>query len=279
MRKFVLLPIIIAFLAGLAAVSSAVAAKNTDERKQTMTGKTEIDSMIILYDNNPYQENLQTAWGFSCLIRGLDKTILFDTGGDGDILLKNMERLNVDPRDIDVIFLSHEHGDHTGGLRRILDANSNVTVFMLRSFPAELKNIVAGSGARLVEIGEPQQIIPDVYSSGDMGSRIHEQGLFIKSSQGIIIITGCAHPGITRIVEKAKGLLKDEIRLVLGGFHLGAKNRQDISGIVCDFRILGVEHVGPTHCSGDDARNEFEKEYGISYIRCGVGRVIRNADF
>ncbi len=49
-------------------------------------------TITVIYDNNPYEKRLETAWGFSCLITGVEKTILFDIGGDGSLLLDNMTK-------------------------------------------------------------------------------------------------------------------------------------------------------------------------------------------
>jgi 7,8-dihydropterin-6-yl-methyl-4-(beta-D-ribofuranosyl)aminobenzene 5'-phosphate synthase len=77
-------------------------------------------SITVTYDNNLYTEGLITAWGFSCFIRGAEKTILFDTGGNGSILLANMKELDINPQEIDVAVISHIHGDHAGGIERFL---------------------------------------------------------------------------------------------------------------------------------------------------------------
>jgi 7,8-dihydropterin-6-yl-methyl-4-(beta-D-ribofuranosyl)aminobenzene 5'-phosphate synthase len=77
-------------------------------------------SITIVYDNNPYKKGLETAWGFSCIVRGTEKTILFDTGGDGSLLIRNMKALGIDPKEIDLIFLSHIHRDHVGGLWNVI---------------------------------------------------------------------------------------------------------------------------------------------------------------
>lgn len=86
-------------------------------------------TLTIVYDNNAYDPRLRTAWGFACLVEAGDATVLFDTGGDGATLLGNMDALELDPRDIDAIVLSHIHGDHTGGLLALLNRGITPTVF------------------------------------------------------------------------------------------------------------------------------------------------------
>jgi len=76
--------------------------------------------IIILYDNNVFQRGLKSDWGFSCLVETHDRRILFDTGSNGSILLKNMEKLDIDPLSIDEVFISHPHFDHVGGLSAFL---------------------------------------------------------------------------------------------------------------------------------------------------------------
>ena len=96
-------------------------------------------TVTVVYDNNPYKEGLETAWGFSCLITGSEKTILFDTGGDGSSLLGNMEKLAIEPDSIDTVVLSHIHGDHTGGLHSFLEKNHEITVYLPKSFPKRFR--------------------------------------------------------------------------------------------------------------------------------------------
>jgi len=73
--------------------------------------------ITIVYDNNHYDDRLETRWGFSCYIKGAEKTILFDVGGEGQVLLSNMEKLNIDPKEVNLIFLSHVHYDHNSNYR------------------------------------------------------------------------------------------------------------------------------------------------------------------
>ena len=234
--------------------------------------------ITVVYDNYLYKERLKTGWGFSCVIEGAEKTILFDTGGDAPTLLYNMEKLGIHPENIDTIVLSHIHGDHVGGLFGFLRENSNVTVHLLKSFDKRFKEDVRSLGAKVVEIHEPAEICKGIYTIGEMGFWIKEQSLIVNTDKGLIVITGCAHPGIVNIVAKAKELLDKNVLLVMGGFHLMGKSRNEIGKIINDFRKLGVRYVGASHCSGDTARKMFEDEYKEYFINVGAGRVIKGDD-
>jgi 7,8-dihydropterin-6-yl-methyl-4-(beta-D-ribofuranosyl)aminobenzene 5'-phosphate synthase len=234
-------------------------------------------SITILYDNNEYDERLETAWGFSCLVEGadkrhpLEKTILFDTGGDSAMLLRNMRTLGITPQDVDVVVISHVHGDHVGGLSGFLKENHDVTVYLPQSLPQSFKDVTRDAGAELVEVHGPLEICEHVRSTGELGDGIKEQSLLIETARGLVVITGCAHPGVVNIVRRAKELTGGEVYLVLGGFHLGGTSEAKIAAIVEDFRQLGVQKAAPCHCSGDVARRLFGEVYGEDFIPAGVG--------
>ncbi len=235
-------------------------------------------TITVVYDNNACKEGLETGWGFSVVISGCEKTILFDTGGDGAILLGNMGKLGIDVNGIDLVVLSHIHGDHTGGLDGFLGKNSKVSVYLPESFAKKFKDGVAKYGVEVVEVKEPVEICKDVHSVGQLGTLIKEQSLVIRTDKGLVVITGCAHPGIVKIVKAAKELLEEEVFLVMGGFHLEWSTRGKIKRIISAFKDLGVSYVGPCHCSGDKARGMFEKHFGENYIGVGAGRAIASTD-
>ena len=263
---------------GLMIAVSSISGMKIHERKQIMgdTSKVAVKDLTItvVYDNYPYREGLRTSWGFACVVRGTEKTILFDTGGDASILLSNMEKLGIEPKDIDVIVLSHIHGDHVGGLHGFLESNPHVTVYLPKSFTKSFKDGVKAYGAEVVEVHEPTRICTAVYSTGELGTWIKEQSLVIRTDKGLVVITGCAHPGIVNIVTKARELLDDNILLVMGGFHLLDKSRAEIEKIINSFKQLGVQYVGACHCSGDTARRMFASEYKERSINIGVGKAI-----
>jgi len=232
----------------------------------------------VVFDNNPYMEGLGTAWGFSALITGTEKTILFDTGGNGSLLLSNMNKLAIEPNGIDVVVLSHIHGDHTGGLNSFLEKNPSVSVYLPESFPKKFKENVKKYGAQVVDVNQPLDICENVYSTGQLGMLIKEQSLIIRTKAGLILITGCAHPGIVKILTAAKDLMKDDVLLVMGGFHLEWATRGKIEKIISAFKQHGVRYVGPCHCTGEKARSLFEKHFGKNYINIGVGKTITLTD-
>ena len=234
--------------------------------------------ITLVYDNNPHGTRLQTAWGFACVVQLQDTTILFDTGGDGSILLSNMQQLGIEPRQIDMVVLSHIHTDHVGGLPAFLAQNHGVIAVVPASFPRGFKEEVRSAGAQVKEISRPEQLTDHVWTTGELGGAIKEQSLVVDTQAGLVIITGCAHPGITHIVEEVKRTLDGEVALALGGFHLGGKSERELAEIVKQFRGLGVSHVAPCHCSGEAARAAFKQAYGERYVAAGVGYVFRLRD-
>jgi len=235
---------------------------------ENKTKKPEI-KLISVYDNYQVDRKLKTAWGFAAIVETPKDLILFDTGGDSRILLFNMEKLGINPTSIKKVVISHIHGDHVGGLEGFLEKNSNVRIFIPSSFPESIKDMITEKGAKFVEISAPRKISDFVYTTGELYGPPKEQSLIIDSIKGLVIITGCAHPGIVNIVRKAKELLKkDKVFLVLGGFH-----HPPISCIK-EFKELRVEKVAPSHCSGDLVRETFKKEYKEDFIEYGVGKII-----
>jgi 7,8-dihydropterin-6-yl-methyl-4-(beta-D-ribofuranosyl)aminobenzene 5'-phosphate synthase len=228
----------------------------------------------VLYDNYLYQEGTKPDWGFSCLIEGTEKTILFDTGTQPQILMHNAGVLSVDLKKINQIVISHIHGDHTGGLSAVLEQNPNVTVFFPVSFPPEFGRRVEILKARVQAVDKLIQICPKVFLTGEMGDEIKEQSLIVDTARGLIIVTGCSHQGIVNILRRAREILDKPIYLVFGGFHLMQKSNAQIEEIIAAFKELKVEKCGATHCTGDNAIAMFKKAFSENYVPMGTGKVI-----
>jgi len=249
-----------------AAIAEDTALAKVDERQGPVR-------ITIVYDNNPYDPRLKTKWGFACLVQTGETTLLFDTGGDGATLLNNMATLGIEPESIEAIVLSHFHGDHTGGVNSLLASGVRPMVYVPRSFPASFKSQVQAI-TDLTGIEQGMQIADGVYTTGEMGSGIIEQALVVNTSKGLVVVTGCAHPGVAEMVCKAKEIGGDEVYLVLGGFHLGGASEERIKAIIRDFQQTGVQKVAPCHCTGDKAISLFREAYGEDFIQNGVGQVM-----
>jgi 7,8-dihydropterin-6-yl-methyl-4-(beta-D-ribofuranosyl)aminobenzene 5'-phosphate synthase len=236
------------------------------------TPETHPVTMTILYDNYVSVKGTRSDWGFSCLIKGTEKTILFDTGGKEEVLLHNINTLEVDLDHLDMIVLSHNHWDHTGGLWAILERHPGLPVYVPYSFPYEFIRRVEIQKSPVIPVNKPIQICRNVYLTGEMGTQIKEMSLVCNSLQGLVLVTGCSHPGIVDIVKRATNILGKKPYFVFGGFHLGGKSEEELNTIIESFKRLGVEKCGATHCTGDKAINMFKKAYGKKYLPIGTGK-------
>lgn len=102
--------------------------------------------------------------------------------------------------------------------------------------------------------------------------------ILFDTDGGLIVICGCAHPGIVEMVSRAKSVSAKEILLVMGGFHLQDYTPPAIQKIIAAFKTLGVGFVAPSHCTGIPARRLFQEQYGANFIESGVGKVIWGKD-
>lgn len=234
--------------------------------------------VTVIYDNVEPEEGFDAEWGFSCVVEGCGETILFDTGGDGDVFMRNLSAAGFSPGDIDLVVISHEHWDHFGGLDEFLAKNGEVEVYLPRSFSKEFKDGVAGSCSGIVEVDDPVEIVPGVFSTGDIDGPVREQSLAVVTSGGTVVITGCAHPGVDRIVSRASEVTGRRILMVMGGFHLRGASRDRLAAIASVFDENGVRYCAASHCTGDESIEYFSGLYGERFIGLGAGTVVRGRE-
>jgi len=226
--------------------------------------------LTILYDNYICKKGTEADWGFACLIEGPEKTVLFDTGTRPDLLKRNCDKLNVDLNDVDIIVLSHEHGDHTGGLDAILEMNPDVTLY----FPVSFSDNFGEAAKKAVRVKKPVKLPDNILLTGEMGTSIREQSLILETAEGVIVVTGCSHQGVVSIVERAMKLTEKPVEMIFGGFHLMQHSESAVDAIIKSFQKLGVNRVGATHCTGDRQIDQFRKAFDKAYVGMGVGKVL-----
>ncbi|MEA3490266.1 MAG: MBL fold metallo-hydrolase [Candidatus Omnitrophota bacterium] len=207
--------------------------------------------ITILYDNDVWEEGLQADYGFSCLVEAYGNKILFDAGTNGSVLVDNMEKLNISPGEIQEIFISHGHWDHTGGLSEILALNP-VKIYIPPSFrqPQGAKEVV--------KVGKSLKIHENIFSTGELEGI--EQSLVVKTGNGIVVIVGCSHPGVKNILDSASQFGKP--LALIGGLH--GFREFDV--------IKDLELVCPTHCT--QYGSEIKSLYPGKYIKGGAGKII-----
>jgi 7,8-dihydropterin-6-yl-methyl-4-(beta-D-ribofuranosyl)aminobenzene 5'-phosphate synthase len=210
--------------------------------------------VTIVYDNEVMKKELGAGWGFSALIED-EKTspILFDTGADSSTLLHNMKELDIDPKNIRIIVISHAHGDHTGGLSEILKVNEIAELYI----PSSFRRVFPGRKVTIVG-KDSIQICQDVFSTGELKGI--EQSLAIKTNKGILVVVGCSHPGVGEIIDAASRFGK--VYGIVGGFH----------GFH-DFKAFeNLSLIYPCHCTS--YKREILDSFRGKALRCGAGLVI-----
>jgi len=236
------------------------------------------NNMIIrmIYNNTGESGDLKNAWGLSVWIEDQTGATLFDTGGKSSFLTKNMQSLALDPKNLQRIIISHDHWDHTGGLESVINqsdrrADLYVVQEIRESYAAKF------TGVNVVGVSNPQRIEENIWSTGSLKAThrsgdIYEQSLLLTKSESMVLITGCSHPGIVKIVKRAQNMHPGKkLVFVAGGFHLMREAEESVQKISQDLLDLGVEKIAPSHCTGDRSIEIFKETWGDRFVSFDLG--------
>lgn len=266
-----------------------------------------IITKIVILNNDESKPPFLNEHGFSALIEKVGYFLLFDTG-NSDIFIKNIELLNINPKDIKDIVISHGHYDHSGGLRFLLKKEDKYNVYLRKEifknkfrsdkfigiewekleeiFDFKLiedikykifNSIYAYGPAPLVnEYEEPDKEFQLIDNNGKRRDYFEEElNLIIDDEDGLILITGCAHRGIANIVKGVLDNFNKKIKVLLGGFHLYNSPIKKIEKIVNFFNEVQIEKVIPCHCTGDKAISVFKDKFKGEIINCCAGDIFK----
>jgi 7,8-dihydropterin-6-yl-methyl-4-(beta-D-ribofuranosyl)aminobenzene 5'-phosphate synthase len=230
--------------------------------------------VTTLIDNDVWKSGLASTWGLSLYVE-MDmeqgrRVILMDTSGSFETLSKNTSKLGVDLSDIESIFISHWHGDHCGCLSQVLPMlRQAIPVYVPSESPSGIRDIKQSGGTPRI-CSEPVEFMDGAMSTGDLGG---EHSLFMNvREKGLVVLTGCSHPGIINIVKRARRVSGvSRVCAVIGGFHISGVYEGKRVGEFMD--EIGVELVSPCHCTGADSRSAIADIMGVRYVRNGSGRV------
>ena len=285
---------VVAAIALVAPASSVPAASLPAER------------ITILYDAFGKRTGLRRDWGFAALIEYRGRRILFDTGNNAEVFEHNIRALDVDLRRLDFVVVSHRHGDHTSGLGYVLRVNPTVRIYAPRegfgvfgnatpygflrpdsTLPAEERyfngrlppTLVSGSpwpGANFILIDSTTRIAPGISVISTVSDRpgtleLRELSLVLETPAGTVVLVGCSHPGIERIMEAASAVAPHP-HLLVGGLHLVATSDPEIDRIAATLQDrFGLDGIAPGHCTAEPGFSAFRRRFGTAYRYAGLG--------
>jgi 7,8-dihydropterin-6-yl-methyl-4-(beta-D-ribofuranosyl)aminobenzene 5'-phosphate synthase len=265
--------------------------------------------LTVLYDALGKASDMQKDWGYSALVEAGGKRILFDTGNDPVIFANNVKAIGVDLATIDFVVMSHRHSDHMGGLAHVLAVNPKVKIYAPKesfgifgsslpssfyrkaeALPAEMRYFdgtppevmkfgTAWPGANFELIDKTTEVAPGIHLIALISDKpgtleLKELSLAIDTPDGVVLVVGCSHPGIDKIVAAAAAI-NTRIHLIAGGLHLVVAQDADIAKIVTVLHdTYRVAWVAPGHCTGEPAFAALQHAFGEHYLYAGLGAVI-----
>ncbi|MHB1050370.1 MAG: T9SS type A sorting domain-containing protein [Bacteroidota bacterium] len=231
-------------------------------------------TLTVLYDNYPCHPQAITHWGFSCLVNGLGKSLLFDTGASNEYLASNAGALGVDLNEVDIAIISHDHSDHIGGIATAYMAGSKITVYIGSRFSTTTEQKIISTGAQCVRTSSSVDLTPNAFTTGEVSGSPYETGLVISTDSGLVVILGCSHPGVIEMLTRVQQLSTRNIYMVLGGFHWLNYSSTQVGALIQSMKDLGVKKCGATHCTGVAAIDQIRQAFGNDFVEMGVGRNI-----
>mgnify|MGYP000061170944 CR=1 FL=1 len=208
--------------------------------------------ITILYDNTAFKNDLTPDWGFSALVEAHGRTLLFDTGAEGSVLLGNMQKLGVQPESIEEVFISHNHFDHLGGLSEFLSKNRKVDIYV----PPTVRGI--HNAHKITRLEKPTRLHDHFFSTGELDHI--EQSLAVETDKGLVLVVGCSHPPMDQILSAASRF--GTLYGIVGGLH-GFR----------EFELFeNLQLICPTHCT--QHIGEIKSRYPDHYLEGGAGKVI-----
>jgi 7,8-dihydropterin-6-yl-methyl-4-(beta-D-ribofuranosyl)aminobenzene 5'-phosphate synthase len=263
--------------------------------------------VTILYDAFGKPSAMMQDWGYSALVEHRGKRILFDIGNNPTIFAGNVKTAGVDLKKLDFVVLSHRHLDHTASLSHLLDLNPDVKIYVPRdgvfggslpgkfyrrhdSLPDEMRYFagkpsepltsgVPWLNGKFVMVDSTLEVMPGVHLisliSESAGTKeLPELSMALETARGLVVVAGCSHPGIERIVAAA-ARIHPRVHSVFGGLHLPSAPDPEIARIAAALHdTYKVERIAPGHCTGEPAFYHFKKTWKDRYTYAGVGSVI-----
>ena len=252
-------------------------------------------------------------WGFSAMIEVDGERILFDAGSRENTVVQNAKELSINLDNIDNIFLSHNHKDHTGGLitlkkeypNSFKKAHVGEGIFYSRpnaegddNYILSNKNTLENLGIKFISHKNPTELIPGLWTTGQVPRKYDEknwsgvskmidskgnivediipedQSLFFDTENGIVLISGCGHAGLANTLDYVQKIIPGRpIYKIIGGFHLLKLNNDKLEWTAKKMREAGVNYFVGAHCTGLNSTYSIRNFLGLTSESALVGSV------
>lgn len=245
----------------------------------------------LLVENTARGAGILGEHGLCWCLQSEGNQVLMDLG-QGQVLERNASRMSVDLTATDAVVFSHGHYDHVGGWQVAASALAQAKVFlhpdalqakfqkradgrMVRAGITSFAAAVQNEAVKLVRSTEPCEVAPGIWMTGevprsntveDTGGDFYcgpqaeqvdqvldDQSLFFKTTQGIVVVLGCAHAGVVNTLNYVSELTGERIHAVVGGMHLLHATATRMAFTVDALREIAPDWLGPNHCTGDAA--------------------------
>lgn len=266
--------------------------------------------ITLLYDAFGKSSKMQKDWGFAAYIEYGGKRVLFDTGNNAEVFAHNVEAKGIDLTKLDFVVVSHRHGDHTSGLNHLLKVNSKVPIYAPKenfgvfgaalpgkfirpndALPPEMRYYDGNVPEKLrfgtpwpqgnfTWVAESMEVAPGfrlLLLKGPWGVDLDvmEIALAIDTPDGVVLVVGCSHPTIEKIVEASRAAIDKPIHLVVGGTHLLPAKDDEITRIATSLRdTWKIDYIAPAHCTGEAAFAILKQAFGERYLYAGLGTTL-----
>lgn len=257
-----------------------------------------LSRLTFVYGDRPsLVKECKPAWGLVILLEIDGHKILFNAGGDEELMRNNMEALNISPKDIDAAVISHHHWEMVDGIGYVLRNNPGLPVYATDVVVNEMgrgdwsKNFKNVPG--FIQL-TPNVLLMNLKSPPREGGPwgIQEVHIVVKTKEGLVILQGCGHPRIVNIMRKSVAATGEKrVYMIAGGSRLMRPGTtvklpngrsftipqrtyysdDDYRQIADALLAAGVKKIIPTHCTGNEAEAIFKEKFGSNYIHQTLG--------
>lgn len=277
-------------------IRDAVVVAQVDQEWQTTRvekiqnlGATGSLTILPLFDEAAARNDLEAEHGVSYLIKTDHMNILFDVGMNPVRLSHNMQALGVTERDFDAVVISHHHPDHVGGMEAWqtnalragdppLDLRGKLVYLPTAMSVPGVEPVVVTGPAKLGEGVATVGTIPflDPFPGSALWPHNVEQALAVNvAGRGIVLLTGCGHQTMERLVARAQALFDEPVVGLVGGLHYEGMTRAQTQPHIAFLSALQPQLIGISpHDSSRDAMQAFRDAYPNAYQEIAVGHLI-----